>query len=164
MSRAQAGSTRSGRGPSSAALRRSTPGFAAAAPSMFPSSPPIQGSGAVRHRELHPARFAEHRDHLGDAARHGPLAGERLLRDHAGDDRTGLRPPRSRVPARGRRGDGQEELVTRHSFGARCAVRYFSNSLIKLVGVAGLEPAAPASRRRCSTRLSYTPNGDGRSA
>ena len=30
----------------------------------------------------------------------------------------------------------------------------------QLVGVAGLEPAAPASRRRCSTRLSYTPNGD----
>jgi ribosomal protein S12 len=27
-----------------------------------------------------------------------------------------------------------------------------------LVGVAGFEPAAPASRRQCSTRLSYTPN------
>ena len=26
-----------------------------------------------------------------------------------------------------------------------------------LVGVAGFEPAAPASRRQCSTRLSYTP-------
>ena len=33
-------------------------------------------------------------------------------------------------------------------------------SLIQLVGVAGLEPAAPASRRRCSTKLSYTPKGD----
>jgi len=27
----------------------------------------------------------------------------------------------------------------------------------KLVGVRGFEPPAPASRRRCSTRLSYTP-------
>ncbi len=27
-----------------------------------------------------------------------------------------------------------------------------------LVGVAGFEPATPASRRQCSTRLSYTPN------
>ena len=34
-----------------------------------------------------------------------------------------------------------------------------ASPLIELVGVAGLEPAAPASRRRCSTRLSYTPNG-----
>lgn len=27
-----------------------------------------------------------------------------------------------------------------------------------LVGVRGFEPPAPASRRQCSTRLSYTPN------
>ena len=27
----------------------------------------------------------------------------------------------------------------------------------RLVGVRGFEPPAPASRRRCSTRLSYTP-------
>ena len=26
-----------------------------------------------------------------------------------------------------------------------------------MVGVAGFEPAAPASRRQCSTKLSYTP-------
>ena len=31
-----------------------------------------------------------------------------------------------------------------------------------MVGVAGLEPATPASRRRCSTKLSYTPTGDAR--
>ena len=29
--------------------------------------------------------------------------------------------------------------------------------LILLVGVRGFEPPAPASRRQCSTRLSYTP-------
>ena len=29
--------------------------------------------------------------------------------------------------------------------------------LIWLVGVTGVEPATPASRRQCSTRLSYTP-------
>ena len=29
--------------------------------------------------------------------------------------------------------------------------------LIPLVGVRGFEPPAPASRRQCSTRLSYTP-------
>src|SRR5690625_460372 len=29
--------------------------------------------------------------------------------------------------------------------------------LVLLVGVAGFEPAAPASRRQCSTMLSYTP-------
>ena len=28
---------------------------------------------------------------------------------------------------------------------------------MKLVGVRGFEPPAPASRRQCSTRLSYTP-------
>ncbi len=28
-----------------------------------------------------------------------------------------------------------------------------------MVGVRGFEPPAPASRRRCSTRLSYTPTG-----
>jgi hypothetical protein len=27
----------------------------------------------------------------------------------------------------------------------------------KLVGVRGFEPPAPASRKQCSTRLSYTP-------
>ncbi len=32
-----------------------------------------------------------------------------------------------------------------------------------VVGVAGFEPAAPASRRRCSTRLSYTPTTGGHS-
>ena len=31
------------------------------------------------------------------------------------------------------------------------------NLLISLVGVRGFEPPAPASRRQCSTRLSYTP-------
>ena len=30
-----------------------------------------------------------------------------------------------------------------------------------MVGVAGFEPATPASRRQCSTRLSYTPNRGG---
>ncbi len=30
---------------------------------------------------------------------------------------------------------------------------------VLLVGVSGFEPPAPASRRRCSTRLSYTPAG-----
>ncbi len=30
-------------------------------------------------------------------------------------------------------------------------------SSINLVGVRGFEPPAPASRRQCSTRLSYTP-------
>ncbi len=30
----------------------------------------------------------------------------------------------------------------------------------KLVGVRGFEPPTPASRRQCSTRLSYTPNTD----
>ena len=34
---------------------------------------------------------------------------------------------------------------------------FFSMILFLLVGVAGFEPAAPASRRQCSTRLSYTP-------
>ena len=29
--------------------------------------------------------------------------------------------------------------------------------LVKMVGVRGFEPPAPASRRQCSTRLSYTP-------
>jgi hypothetical protein len=29
-----------------------------------------------------------------------------------------------------------------------------------LVGVRGFEPPAPASRRQCSTRLSYTPNSN----
>ena len=28
---------------------------------------------------------------------------------------------------------------------------------VKMVGVRGFEPPAPASRRQCSTRLSYTP-------
>ena len=31
--------------------------------------------------------------------------------------------------------------------------------LIIMVGVRGFEPPAPASRRQCSTRLSYTPTG-----
>src|ERR1700746_3988173 len=31
------------------------------------------------------------------------------------------------------------------------------NMAEKLVGVRGFEPPAPASRKRCSTRLSYTP-------
>ena len=31
----------------------------------------------------------------------------------------------------------------------------------EMVGVAGFEPATPASRRQCSTRLSYTPNRGG---
>ena len=31
----------------------------------------------------------------------------------------------------------------------------------RLVGVRGFEPPAPASRRQCSTRLSYTPSGPG---
>ena len=30
-------------------------------------------------------------------------------------------------------------------------------NLLGLVGVTGFEPATPASRRRCSTKLSYTP-------
>ena len=30
-----------------------------------------------------------------------------------------------------------------------------------VVGVTGFEPAAPASRRQCSTRLSYTPTKQG---
>jgi hypothetical protein len=30
-----------------------------------------------------------------------------------------------------------------------------------LVGVRGFEPPAPASRKRCSTRLSYTPPTEG---
>jgi hypothetical protein len=30
-----------------------------------------------------------------------------------------------------------------------------------MVGVRGFEPPAPASRRQCSTRLSYTPTGTG---
>ena len=30
---------------------------------------------------------------------------------------------------------------------------------VYMVGVTGIEPAAPASRRQCSTRLSYTPKG-----
>ena len=29
--------------------------------------------------------------------------------------------------------------------------------LIRMVGVTGFEPATPASRRQCSTKLSYTP-------
>ena len=35
----------------------------------------------------------------------------------------------------------------------------------KMVGVTGFEPVAPASRRQCSTKLSYTPttNAAGRS-
>ncbi len=31
------------------------------------------------------------------------------------------------------------------------------NLAAKMVGVSGFEPPAPASRRQCSTRLSYTP-------
>ena len=31
-------------------------------------------------------------------------------------------------------------------------------NVVKLVGARGFEPPAPASRRQCSTRLSYTPN------
>ncbi len=31
-----------------------------------------------------------------------------------------------------------------------------------MVGVRGFEPPAPASRRQCSTRLSYTPSGPAR--
>ena len=34
------------------------------------------------------------------------------------------------------------------------------NYLILLVGVRGFEPPATASRKQCSTRLSYTPCGD----
>src|SRR5690242_13865501 len=33
-----------------------------------------------------------------------------------------------------------------------------TNPLEKLVGVRGFEPPAPASRKQCSTRLSYTPS------
>ncbi len=35
-----------------------------------------------------------------------------------------------------------------------------SLSLVLLVGVRGFEPPTPASRRQCSTRLSYTPTLD----
>jgi hypothetical protein len=31
------------------------------------------------------------------------------------------------------------------------------NLSMKMVGVRGFEPPAPASRKQCSTRLSYTP-------
>ena len=40
----------------------------------------------------------------------------------------------------------------------------FCNLLIYMVGVTGIEPATPASRRQCSTRLSYTPNIKNRQA
>ena len=35
--------------------------------------------------------------------------------------------------------------------------RETENQILELVGVTGFEPATPASRRRCSTKLSYTP-------
>lgn len=35
--------------------------------------------------------------------------------------------------------------------------RMAANSLILMVGVAGFEPATPASRTQCSTGLSHTP-------
>ena len=35
--------------------------------------------------------------------------------------------------------------------------RQAANDPPGLVGVPGFEPGAPASRRRCSTKLSYTP-------
>ena len=35
------------------------------------------------------------------------------------------------------------------------------DGFIVMVGVRGFEPRAPASRRRCSTRLSYTPQPSG---
>ena len=38
----------------------------------------------------------------------------------------------------------------------------YAKCLKSLVGVSGFEPPAPASRRQCSTRLSYTPNPSGR--
>ena len=40
--------------------------------------------------------------------------------------------------------------------------REAAKCLKKMVGVSGLEPPTPASRRRCSTKLSYTPTGDAR--
>ena len=36
-------------------------------------------------------------------------------------------------------------------------VRLLCTAIMKLVGVTGFEPATPASRTQCSTRLSYTP-------
>src|SRR6516162_1761057 len=36
-------------------------------------------------------------------------------------------------------------------------MRAISALFVKLVGVAGFEPATPSSRTRCSTRLSHTP-------
>ncbi|CAA7618335.1 hypothetical protein MTBUT4_30028 [Magnetospirillum sp. UT-4] len=46
---------------------------------------------------------------------------------------------------------------TPHKRKTRQALRLDGLSYQKMVGVRGFEPPAPASRRQCSTRLSYTP-------
>jgi transposase InsO family protein len=38
----------------------------------------------------------------------------------------------------------------------------YNTSILRVVGVAGFEPATPSSRRKCATRLRYTPTSDPR--
>ena len=45
------------------------------------------------------------------------------------------------------------------SFGREETAENIDNPLKRLVGVRGFEPPTPASRRQCSTKLSYTPTG-----
>lgn len=47
----------------------------------------------------------------------------------------------------------------RHELLSKTSGRLGTPAPFIVVGVTGLEPATPASRRRCSTRLSYTPRG-----
>ena len=53
--------------------------------------------------------------------------------------------------------DGTTDPVAGYGFTDLGGLRRISDSLQRLVGVRGFEPRAPASRRQCSTRLSYTP-------
>ncbi len=62
-------------------------------------------------------------------------------------------------PRRGSLFRGQSQVETGKPPGARrdCEPWLPAHKLNGLVGVRGFEPPAPASRRQCSTKLSYTP-------
>jgi hypothetical protein len=76
-------------------------------------------------------------------------------------DQTTARRPRARCPIQFHiRASSRERAAGRHilgSAGRELLCRSRSKCLKTLVGERGFEPPAPASRRQCSTRLSYSP-------